>query len=108
MTGDGFGVDPAVLAARAERFEELAARARAVRDTLAAELDAAERPWGEDAVGASFELVHAETAAGAREAVETLPESLAELGRTFADAASVYRAADDDAVSAITDAGRTR
>lgn len=105
MTG-GFTADADRLAHRSADFAALADRARRIADDLRAALEAAEAPWGRDAVGTSFAAAHAEPAERSRALVDTLAEGLGSVGARFAAAAVEYRDADADASAGLEGSAR--
>jgi hypothetical protein len=100
MHGDGFEVDAARLANRAAQFEPLVERLKAVHRNLTDALsDGA--CWGTDAVGQSFDSVHATPADDALSRLSGLSNRLTSVSTRLTETANTYQAVDRSAVEQL-------
>ena len=100
----GFEADADRLATRAKDFDGFVQRAARISADLDAALERAPAAWGDDLVGQSFSAAHAQRAQATADRVRALSDGLGDVGGSFAEAARRYRAGDDSARQAISDA----
>jgi hypothetical protein len=102
MHGDAFEVDAERLASRAAQFEPLVSRVGAIHRDLT---DALGGPcWGTDAVGQSFNAVHATPADDAMARLAGLSDRLMSVSTRLTETAATYRTGDESAVEHLKSA----
>lgn len=101
----GFGVDPQRLLEHAAELEGLCERARGIVADLREALAGSAQPWGADEVGSSFARAHTAPADQTLRSLEALPGGLGDIATAFSEAASAYRAADEEAAGGISGIG---
>ncbi|MFL6121469.1 WXG100 family type VII secretion target [Actinophytocola sp.] len=104
--GDGFEVDAARLASRAGQFEPLVSRLDSIQRNLTDALSADGACWGTDAVGQSFNAVHAAPADDALARLSGLSGRLTSVSTRLTETAGTYRTVDRSAAEHLKSAER--
>jgi hypothetical protein len=100
MHGDDFEVDAERLASRAAEFAPLADRVNGIHRNLADALSTGQC-WGTDAVGQSFNDVHATPADDATTRLSALSTRLRSLSTRLTETATTYQSGDQSAVDNV-------